>query len=148
MPKAFSDDLRVRILDAYERGEGSMRVLSLRFGTGFEYVRKVVRSWRCTGQKERMPQSRHGRAGRIDAAVEEQLREWLREQPDRTLAELGELLRASGVQTSRSRISVALQRMGLRLKKSPSTRPSVTPRPTASVAQSTLPPSPRFRVRS
>ena len=32
MGRAYSDDLRVRILEADERGEGSCRVLAMRFG--------------------------------------------------------------------------------------------------------------------
>ena len=32
MGRAYSDDLRVRILEADERGEGSCRVLARRFG--------------------------------------------------------------------------------------------------------------------
>jgi transposase len=41
MGRAYSDDLRVRILEAYERGEESSRVLASRFGVSWEYVRKV-----------------------------------------------------------------------------------------------------------
>jgi transposase len=147
MPKAYSDDLRCRILQAYQRGEGSQRELSLRFQVSFEYVRKIVRQWRSSGKMERVPQSRHGRPSRIAEPVKERLRGWLREQPDRTLAELGELLRAIGVQAGRSRISQVLQGMGLRQKKSPSTTVSATPRPTASGAKSSSPPSPRSRRR-
>ncbi len=43
MGRAFSDDLRVRIAEADERGEGSCRVLARRFGVSWEYVRKVRR---------------------------------------------------------------------------------------------------------
>jgi len=71
---------------------------------------------------ERQPQSRQGRVSRITAAVKEQLRDWVREQPDRKLAELGEQLQTQGVAVSRSRISQILHQMGLRLKK-------VAPRP-------------------
>jgi transposase-like protein len=46
MPKALSDDLRCRILEAYARGEGSQRELAQRFGVSFEYLRKVRRQWR------------------------------------------------------------------------------------------------------
>jgi hypothetical protein len=41
MPKALSDDLRCRILQAYLRREGSQAELSRRFGVSFEYVRKI-----------------------------------------------------------------------------------------------------------
>jgi hypothetical protein len=41
MGRAYPDDLRLRILEAYERGEGSCRVLGAGFGVSWEYVRKV-----------------------------------------------------------------------------------------------------------
>jgi transposase len=148
MPKPLSDDLRCRILQAYLRHEGSQAELARRFGVSFEYVRKIRRQLRLSGRTERQPQSRHGRVSRITAAVKEQLRDWLREQPDRTLAELGELLLAQGVAVSRSRISQILQQMGLRLKKSRSTPLSGTRKPIASAGSNSSPPSPRSRRRS
>jgi transposase len=51
----------------------------------------------------------HGSESRIGEPV--------KEQPDRTLAELGEQLRSSGVEVGRSRISQVLWSLGLRLKK-------------------------------
>jgi transposase len=148
MPKPLSDDLRCRILEAYARQEGSQRELARRFGVSFEYVRKVRRQWRLSGRMERIGQSRHGPPSRMTEAVKEQLRGWLREQPDRTLAELVEQLRTSSVEVSRSRVSQILQQMGLRRKKSLSTPPSATPKPTSSGAKSSSPPSPRSRRRS
>lgn len=148
MAKPLSDDLRCRILQAYQRKQGSQQQLARRFGVSFEYVRKIRRHWRRSGQMNRTPQSRHGRLSRVTEAAKERLRGWLREQPDRTLAELGEQLQAVGVQVSRSRISQVLQQMGLGRKKSLSTRPSATPRPTSSDAKSFSPPSPRSRRRS
>jgi transposase len=96
--------------------------LARRIGVSFEYVRKIRRQLRLSGRMERQPQSRQGRVSRITAAVKEQLRDWVREQPDRKLAELGEQLQTQGVAVSRSRISQILHQMGLRLKK-------VAPRP-------------------
>jgi transposase len=139
MPKALSDDLRCRIVEAYLRGEGSQRELAQRFGVSFEYVRKVRRQFRQKGQMKRVPQSRHGPLSRMTSAVQERLRGWLREQPDRTLTELGELLQGRGVQASRSRISQTLREMGLRLKKSPSMPRSGTRKPTVGGAKSSSP---------
>jgi transposase len=144
----FSDDLRCRILQGYERKEGSQRELAQRFGVGFEYVRKIRRQWRQNGQMERAPQSRHGRLSRVTEAVKERLRGWLRQQPDRNLAELGEHLQASGVEVGRSRISQVLQQMGLPRKKNLSMRRSATRKPTASGAKSSWRPSPRSRRKS
>jgi len=148
MPKGLSDDLRCRILEAYARKEGSQAQLARRFGVSFEFVRKLRKQLRQTGQMERRPQSRHNAPSRMTASVREQLRAWLREQPDRTLAELGEQLEAQSVQASRSLICLTLRQMGLRQKKSRSTPKSATPTRTASDAKSSSPRWPRSRRRS
>jgi transposase len=62
--RAYSDDLRVRILEADERGEGSCRVLAKRFGVSWEYVRKLRQQRAATGQKVRVAQSRIGSGAR------------------------------------------------------------------------------------
>ena len=148
MAQPLSDDLRRRILEAYARQEGSQRKLARRFGVGFEYVRKIRKHWLRTGRMERTAQLRHGPRSRITEAIKEQLRGWVREQPDRTLAELGAALQAGGVSVSRSRVSQILQQMGLRLKKSRSTPASATAQPTAGGGKISLPPLPRSRRRS
>lgn len=108
MPKPLSDDLRCRIREAYRGKEGSQQQLAQRFGVSFESVRKIRRQWRRSGKMERVAQLRHGPQSRISEPVKEQLRVWLQQQPDRTLAELGEHLRSCGVGASRSRISQVL----------------------------------------
>ena len=55
MREAFSDDLRRRILGAYERGEGTQRELADRFRVGYEYVRKIRKQQLRNGQMERVP---------------------------------------------------------------------------------------------
>ena len=148
MPKALSDDLRCRVLEAYAGKEGSQAELARRFGVSFEWVRKLRKQFRQTGQMERRPQSRHNAPSRMTASVRAQLRGWLREQPDRTLAELGEQLQAQSVQASRSLIALTLHQMGLRLKKSRSTRQNATAKRTASGGKSSSPQLPRSRPRS
>lgn len=120
MCRPLSDDLRCRVLDAYERKEGSQSKLAARFGVGFDYVHKILRHWRRSGQKERTPQSRHGRVSKVTEPVKSQLRDWLREQPDKTLAELSADLRTIDVRISKSRISQVLQSMQLGRKKNSS----------------------------
>jgi transposase len=59
----------------------------------------------------------------VTPAVEGRLRELVRARPDATLAELQQQLqRDRGLYLSIGRLWLALQRMGLRLKKSRSTR--------------------------
>lgn len=147
MAKPLSNDLRCRILQAFERKEGSRRQLALRFGVSFEYVRKIRRQQRRSGRMERVPQSRHGRLSRFTEAVKELLRGWLREQPDLTEVELSERLAGVGVQACKSRVGQVLRQMGMKRKKSRSMRLSATPKPTSNGAKSISPPSPRFRPR-
>ena len=88
MAKAYSDDLRCKLLTAYDRGQGSLRVLAELFSVSFDWAKKVSRQRLRTQQMERVAQSRHGVVSRITPAMEAELLRQLREQPDRTLAEL------------------------------------------------------------
>ena len=84
MAKAYSDDLRRKILGAYDRKAGSLRELAKRFCVSYAWARKISWQRRRTGQMERVEQ-RHGSPSRVTAEVEARLRSLLREQPDRTL---------------------------------------------------------------
>ncbi|HVA63213.1 MAG TPA: winged helix-turn-helix domain-containing protein [Terriglobales bacterium] len=118
MPKPIADDLRRRLLEAWGAGEGSLRELAVRFRVSYWYARKIREQQLRTGQAERVPQSRHGFVSRVNETAREQLRTWVREQPDRTLAELQELLRRrQGIPISRPRVSQLLRELGLRRKK-------------------------------
>lgn len=115
MHRPYSDDLRCKLLEAYEAGRGSLRELAEQFGVSWGYSKKI-RAQQL--QKERAPQTRHGPPSRLTAAVEQQLRSALGKQPDLTLAELRQrLAERAGVDISRSRLWVWLQRLDLRHKK-------------------------------
>jgi transposase len=129
MARAFSDDLRRRILVAYAGGGASLAALAERFAVSFEYVRKIRKQQLRTGQMERVPQARHGPVSRVTPVLQQQLRGQLREQPDLTLWELQQRVRdRSGVKLSKSLLWLWLQRLGLRVKKNRSTRKSKTQR--------------------
>ena len=118
MPRAYSDDLRCKMLEAYEAGRGTLQELAKQFRVSWGYSKKIRAQQLRSGRKERPPQSRHGPASRLTPRVEQQLRSALRRQPDLTLAELREhLQQTSGVAVSRSRLWVWLRRLGLRHKK-------------------------------
>lgn len=118
MPRAYSDDLRCKLLEAYEAGRGTLQELAKQFRVSWGYSKKIRAQQLRSGRKERPPQSRHGPASRLRPRVEQQLRSALRRQPDLTLAELREhLQQTSGVAVSRSRLWVWLRRLGLRHKK-------------------------------
>src|SRR5450759_648074 len=69
MPQAYSDDLRRKLLEAYEAGAGSLRELATRFRVSWGYTKKIRGQQLRTGQKERPVQSQHGPASRVTAAV-------------------------------------------------------------------------------
>jgi putative transposase len=148
MAEPISDDLRGRILEAYEAGAGSLRALSAQFRVSWGYSKKIRMQQVRSGELRRRPQQRHGPVSRMTAEVQQQMRNWVRAQPDLTEAELCEQLARIGVQASRSLVGRLLRRMGLRFKKNPSMRPNGTPRSTASGEKSFLPPSHPSRRRS
>jgi len=127
MPRAYSDDLRCKLLEAYEAGRGSLRELARQFGVSWGYSKKIRAQQVRTGQRERPQQLQHGPASQLTLAVEQQLRSALRQQPDLTLAELQQrLAERAGVSISRSQLWVWLQRLGLRYKKNRSGRKNKT----------------------
>jgi transposase len=129
MARAFSDDLRCRILKAYERGGVSLRELAERFGVSWEYARKIRKHQLRYGQMERVLQKRHGPVSRVTPEVQQELRRQLRARPDLTLRELQrELQKQQQILLSKSSLGLWLQRMGLRRKKNRSTPKSKIPR--------------------
>jgi transposase len=121
MPRAYSNDLRSKLLGAYAAGRGSLRELSRQFGVSWGYTKKIRRQQLQTGAKERPRQLRHGPQGRLTAEVEQHLRRAVRRQADVTLAELQQqLLEIHRVQISRSRLWYWLRGLGLRHKKNAS----------------------------
>jgi len=121
MAKAYSDDLRRKLLQAHDRGEGSLGELAKRFAVSVPWAWKISRQRRRSGQMERVPQ-RHGPRSRITAEVQASLRQLVRQQPDATLVELQQRLWASQrLRVSFQHLWRVLQRLGLRLKKSRST---------------------------
>ena len=72
MARAYSNDLRRKILEAYGRGSVSLEELAQRFGVSHGYTKKIRK---------------------------QQLRTWIGEQPDLTLAELQQRLRSAKART-------------------------------------------------
>lgn len=133
MARAYSDDLRCKFLLSYQRGGVTLRQLAEQFGVSLPYAKKIHSQQLRTGLMERVPQSRYGRLSRVTAGIEGALREQVRATPDATLAELRQWLRQQQqLRLSRSQLWRVLVRMGLRLKKSPSTPKSKTAKKAAS----------------
>ena len=118
MPRAYSDDLRSKLLRAYAAGRGSLEELAQQFGVSYGYSKKIRRQQLESGQVERPHQQRHGPAGQLSAEIKQYLRTAVAKQPDVTLAELQERLRHTyRIEISCSRLWYWLRGLGLRHKK-------------------------------
>ena len=108
-------------MQAYDKGKGTLEELAERFEVSVGWAKKVSARRTRTGQIDRPPW-RRGPKSKVTPAVQDWLREQIRRQPDRTLMELQQQLQeARDVRLSIGRLWLALQQMGLRLKKSHST---------------------------
>jgi transposase len=135
MAKSYGDDLRRKLLQAYDRGEGTLEQLAQRFSVSAPWAWKISAQRKRSGQMERVEQRRGG-GRKVTAAVEQRLRGWVRAQPDLTLAELQQQLeKAHHVHVSIGRLWQVLRQMGLRLKKSRSTPANATRKRTSSGAK-------------
>ena len=127
MARAYSDDLRRKLLEAHRSGKGSLPELAALFGVSVAWAKNVSSAFLHTGRMERQPGGKRGRRSRVTAEALEYLALRVKEQPDRTLAKLQEdLEREYGIQIRHSQLWVILKRMGLRFKKSRSVPPSRT----------------------
>src|SRR3954452_15021248 len=109
----YSQDLRQRVLDTVQRGEGSWRQIARRFLVSVSFVTRLLRTHRDTGSLEAKP---HGGGDPAVLTPEDfqRLRELIRQQPDATLEECRRRL---GLSCSTMTISRALSKLGLPRKK-------------------------------
>src|SRR3954462_13909241 len=117
----YSHDLRQRILDTIQRGDGSVRQIARRFLVSVSFVTRLLRLYRSTASLEPRPHG-GGNPAVLEAEDLERLRELIRQQPDATLEECRQRL---GVSCRLITISRALSKLGLPRKK------KVPPRPVA-----------------
>jgi transposase len=133
MARPYSDDLRQKLLEAYDQGQGSLAELAEQFCVSLGWAWKISASRKRTGRTER-PRYRPGPKRRIDEAA---LAGLLHSQPDATLVELqAELESKTGLRVSTQHLWRMVKRLGFRLKKSHSTPKSATRKRTASDAKS------------
>lgn len=117
--KAYSTDLREKIVLAYERGDGTWDEVAETFGIGRRTVARLLKLY-YTGQS--LAPLPHG--GGYPATLNEKLLALLQKrvvaQPDATLAELSaHLKRKARVEVHLSTVCRALQKLGLPRKKKP-----------------------------
>jgi transposase len=116
MAAPYSQDLRDRVLAAYDRGMKTKEIATV-FNVSPAWARRVKQRRREFG--ETTPR-KVGNPG-ICKVDRTQLAELVRQHPDATLAELREKL---GIVCGLSTICTALKKLGLSFKKRSSTRPS------------------------
>ena len=110
--KAYSQNLRDRVF-ADRDGGGPTAAVARKYRVGPARVRRLMRRRRETGETAPRPEPPRPTE---PAPRRERLRVLVEEKPDRTLAELRDLL---GVRCALSTVHNELRRLGLSYKKSP-----------------------------
>lgn len=109
MATPYSQDLRDRVLRAYDRGMKTHQI-ALTFSVSPAWARRVKQRRRETGETSHRPMGSPG----IIIVDRVQLALLVRDHPDATLAELRTML---GVQCALSTLCIALKKMGFTFKK-------------------------------
>jgi transposase len=126
--KAYSLDLRQKILRACDQRLGSQRAIATLFGVSQSFVEKLLRRRRATGDIRPCPHA-GGRRALCDATALAHVRRLVHEHPDATLAELAAQLEAQhGLRVSVPTIGRIVLHLKLPRKKSRSMPLSATPR--------------------
>ncbi|HAU37933.1 MAG TPA: transposase [Phycisphaerales bacterium] len=118
--KTYSNDLRERVVRACDEKVGTRKEIAKLFGVSTAWIRRLLQRRRESGD---FSARRRGgcKPPKFVGKKLEQLRTWVIEQPDVTLAEL---LERSKVSASTMAVHRALERLGCTRKKSRYTLPS------------------------
>lgn len=119
--KSYSMDLRKRVARAHAES-GSSADVAEQFGCSESWVRRLVQRERETGSLEPLP-ARRPDGRKLNGSDRDRLRQMIGDAPDMTL---GELATALDNKVSVPTVWRETRRLGLVLKKSPSTPPSRT----------------------
>jgi transposase len=115
--RAYSLDLRQKVVAAVERGDSTIEDVATAFGVGQTFVKKMLRQHRETGDLAPRPHG-GGQSPRLSDKHLKLLRSEVKRSPDKTAAALRDHLEESGgVSVSRPTVSRALSRLGLSRKK-------------------------------
>jgi transposase len=124
--KPYSKDLRLKVLEALDRGMPRREVAQI-FGISMPTIKRWLKRRRETG--ELAPRPSPGPPARKGMALEQALPAQLQSNPDFTLEEQRELFEEThGISVSTASISRAFERLGLPLKKRHSLLQSATKR--------------------
>ena len=117
MPVAYSTDLRTRVIDAWNAQEGTQRQLAERFKVSLSFVKRVLRRYRNSAQREAKPRGATLRPA-IDGETQLLVRHWIEAKPDISLEELCEQLAEQvGLKVSPPTMCRAVQRLQMPRKK-------------------------------
>jgi putative transposase len=117
MPVAYSTDLRTRVIDAWDAKEGTQHQLAERFRVSLSFVKRVLRRYRTSAQREAKPRGAT-LAPTINGEVLAVLQRLIVDKPDILLAELCEQLEQRlQIKVSQPTMCRAVQRLQMPRKK-------------------------------
>jgi transposase len=115
--RAYSLDLRQKVVAAVERGDATIEEVAASFGVGQTFVKKMLRQHRETGDLSPRPHG-GGHVPRLSAKHLKMLRSEVSRRPDKTVEALREhLAEQAQVSVSAPTVSRALSRLDLSRKK-------------------------------
>ena len=115
--RAYSLDLRQKVVAAAERGDSTIEEVASAFGIGPTFVKKMLRQHRETGDLNPRPHG-GGQTRRLSDKHLKLLRREVERNPDKTAAALRDhLAERASVTVSRPTVTRALSRLGLSRKK-------------------------------
>ena len=115
--KAYSEDLRSRVIGAYRGGEGTQKEIAERFCVSRSSVQQWIRRHNETGSLEPSKAAR-GPSSKLEGAALRALLDFIRRKPDATLDECStELRQQLGLSVSPATLCRALKKFGFSRKK-------------------------------
>lgn len=114
--RAYSLNLRQKVVAAVERSDSTIEEVAVTFGVGQTFVKKMLRQHRETGDLSPHPHG-GGQTARFSGKHLKLLRAEVARSPDKTAAALrDDLEERAGVTVSRPTVTRALSRVGCRVK--------------------------------
>lgn len=124
MARSLSNDLRWRVVHAYQAKEGTYRQLAVRFDIGTASVTRILALYRKNGTPAPRPHG-GGNPPKVDAKGLELIARIVKDNPSATLLEIGqEYERVTSIKIGKSIVFRALEKMGITRKKKRFTPPS------------------------
>ena len=115
--KAYSIDLRQKIVEAYNNQEGSYRQLAQRFRVSFSFVKRLLKRYKDTGKIEPKPHA-GGQNSKVEPEQLEIVRQLVEEDNDAILDELcSSFYKKTQLRVSRATMGRIVEKLNLTRKK-------------------------------